>query len=160
MRQHYRLYTILKIPSLQVLDFTKIKASERERAKRLASSAAGAALESDVQVEARQQQQQSSTSSTSLTFVPGAGNTAQESFGIFTPEQKAQIREMVANAKSSAEMDRIEQAVTRGEFPTWAMASLPPPPPPPPPPALVDESSKKRSLEKDANGNEAKKVKS
>ena len=52
-RQHYRLYAIHKIPSLKVLDFTKIKQSERERAQRLAASAAGAAMEADARLEAR-----------------------------------------------------------------------------------------------------------
>lgn len=109
-RQHYRLYAIHRIPSLKVLDFAKITSSERERAERLANSAAGAALESDVQLEAK---------SATKTFVPGEGESAEESFITnFTPEQKETIRQMVASAKSPAEIDEIERSVRRGVFPT------------------------------------------
>lgn len=109
-RQHYRLYAIHRIPSLKVLDFVRITASERDRAERLANSAAGAALESDVQQEANQ--------STAKTFEPGTGESAEEAFVTnFTPEQKETIRQMVASAKSPAEIDEIERAVKRGVFP-------------------------------------------
>ena len=108
-RQHYRLYTIKHIPSLKVLDFAKISKTERERAERLANSAAGAALEADVQVEG------------SKTFVPGEGKTAEESFVTnFSPEEKERIREMVANAKSPAEIEEIERSVRRGILPKLA----------------------------------------
>jgi U2 small nuclear ribonucleoprotein A' len=111
-RQHYRLYTINKIPTLKVLDFIKVKASEREKGKRLAMSAAGAALEGDVQTEARD------AKSNANTFNPGEGKSAKESFvANFTPEQKAQIKDMIANAPSPAEIERIEECVKRGEFP-------------------------------------------
>lgn len=103
-RQHYRLYAIHHIPTLKVLDFERITQSEREKAERLASSAAGAALEKDVQQE--------------KTFVPGEGRSAEESFATsFTPAQKEQIRQMVANAKTPAEIEEIELSVQRGIFP-------------------------------------------
>ena len=116
-RQHYRLYTIKQIPSLKTLDYTKITKSEREKAERLANSAAGAALESDVQGEGK--------NAKTKTFVPGEGESAQESFVIsFTPEQKEQIRQMVANASSPAEIEAIEASVSRGVFPSFASGSL------------------------------------
>jgi U2 small nuclear ribonucleoprotein A' len=109
-RQHYRLYAIHRIPSLKTLDYVKITPSERDRATRLANSAAGAALESDVQKEAK--------SSATKTFTPGEGESAGETFVTnFTLEQKEMIRQMVANAKSPAEIDDIERSVRRGVFP-------------------------------------------
>ncbi len=52
------------------------------------------------------------------TFVPGEGKSAQESFATsFTPEQKEAIRQLVANAKSPAEIEDIELSVQRGIFP-------------------------------------------
>jgi hypothetical protein len=112
-RQHYRLYTIKSIPSLKVLDYVKISKTERDRAERLANSAAGAALEADVQGE-----QQSSSSSSAKTFVPGEGLDAQKTFtAIFTTEEKEQIRELVANASSPAEIEEIELSVKRGVLP-------------------------------------------
>jgi len=111
------LYAIQKIPSLKVLDFCKVTKAESEKAKRLAKSAAGAALEVDVQQEARE-------AATNKTFVPGGagGKSAKESFTTnFTPEQKEQIRQMIANAKSPAEIEYIENSVKRGEFPSAAV---------------------------------------
>eukprot|EP00539_Tryblionella_compressa_P013452 CAMPEP_0178830620 /NCGR_PEP_ID=MMETSP0746-20121128/9017_1 /TAXON_ID=913974 /ORGANISM="Nitzschia punctata, Strain CCMP561" /LENGTH=277 /DNA_ID=CAMNT_0020492793 /DNA_START=23 /DNA_END=856 /DNA_ORIENTATION=- len=113
-RQHYRLYTIKHIPSLKVLDYQRITKTERERADRLASSAAGAALESDVQDEGRQ----------AKTFTPGEGKSAEESFVVnFTPEEKERIRQMVANAKSPLEIEEIERSVKRGILPKLPDAS-------------------------------------
>jgi len=107
-RQHYRLYTIQSIPSLKVLDHQRITQTERDRAKRLASSAAGAALESDIQDEAGRQN----------TFTPGQGATAEESFVVnFTAEEKEKIRTMVANADSPEEIEEIERSVQRGVLP-------------------------------------------
>ena len=107
-RQHYRLYTIHSIPSLKVLDHQKITQTERDRARRLSDSAAGAALESDVQDEAGIQK----------TFTPGEGESAEESFVVnFTAEEKEQIRQIVANAESPAEIEEIERSVQRGVFP-------------------------------------------
>ena len=110
-KQHYRLYTLNKIPTLKVLDFVKVKQTDRDKAARLALSAAGAALEGDVQIEARDAQ------SKAKTFNPGEGKSAKESFVNFTPEQKAQIKDLIANASSPAEIERIENCVKRGEFP-------------------------------------------
>eukprot|EP00934_Nitzschia_sp_Nitz4_P003928 Nitzschia sp. Nitz4//scaffold55_size114948//55103//55909//NITZ4_003900-RA/size114948-processed-gene-0.67-mRNA-1//-1//CDS//3329554527//3918//frame0 len=110
-RQHYRLYAVQSIPSLKVLDFVRISKTERERAERLANSAAGAALEADVQGERQ-------TPGAAKTFVPGEGQSAEESFkASFTPEEKLQIRELVAQAASPAEIEEIERYVQRGVLP-------------------------------------------
>lgn len=158
-RQHYRLYTIHKIPTLKILDFQKVKQSERERANRLASSAAGAAMEADARLEARvaaaAAPDDSVTASKAFTgedgvntFEPGEGKNAEESFATqFTIEEKAKIREMVANAASADEIDRIESLVKKGIFPGNADnggGALPPPPPPPPPPEDEDNGNSKR----------------
>ena len=84
----------------------KITKTERDRADRLAKSAAGAALEADIQGE------------TSKTFVPGEGLSTEAVIATsFTPEEKEQIRQLVANASSPAEIEEIEQAVQRGVLP-------------------------------------------
>lgn len=153
-RQHYRLYTIHKIPTLKVLDFQKVKQSERERAQRLALSAAGAAMEADCRLEGRAAATTAPEDGTvasktyngdneANTFEPGEGKNAEESFATqFTLEEKAQIREMVANAASAEEIDRIESLVKKGIFPGKADNSGNiPPPPPPPPPASEDQDN-------------------
>lgn len=173
-RQHYRLYAIHKIPSLKVLDFTKIKQSERERAQRLAASAAGAAMEADARLEARAAAAATATTddngaSLALyangengtnTFEPGEGKSAEESFATqFTLEEKAQIRNMVANAASAEEIDRIEGLVKRGIFPgsNDGGSSIPPPPPPPPP---QEDGEGKRTADGGDEGGDSKRQKS
>ena len=115
-KQYYRLYAIHHLPCLKSLDYTKIKPAERDRASRLASSAAGAALERDVQSE--QQQQQSNNNNT---FVPGdaAADSGGRSFvaANFTAQQKDTIRDLLANASSVQEVEEIERAVQRGVLP-------------------------------------------
>ena len=103
------------------MDYVKISKNERDRADRLAKSAAGAALEADVQGE----QSSSSSSFSHKTFVPGEGLSAEASFVTsFTAEEKAQIRELVANASSPAEIEEIEQSVQRGILPPQLSLSL------------------------------------
>lgn len=138
-RQHYRLYTINSIPSLKVLDYVKISKSEREKAERLAKSAAGAALEADVQGE------QSTNGLSSKTFVPGEGLSAQTSFKTsFTAEEKAQIRELVANASSAAEIEEIELSVQRGILPPQIQQQ--------------QEAKRKRSNPEDSSSNKKSRV--
>lgn len=116
---------IQKLPNLKVLDFKKVKQAERDRAKRLSQSAAGAALEGDVQLEARQSKD---TTTTEPTFHPGEGNSAQESFVTqFTSQQKMNIRAMIANATSPAEIERIEASVKKGIYPTPTNETTPTP---------------------------------
>lgn len=160
-RQHYRLYAINKIPTLKVLDFQKVKQSERERAQKLAKSAAGAAMEADARLEARAAATSASSTATSTdaaasnyangenganTFEPGEGKSAEESFATqFTSEEKAKIRDMVANAASAEEIDRIESLVKRGVFPGNGEGDKTIPPPPPPLPE--DQGNGKREAE-------------
>jgi hypothetical protein len=119
-----------------VLDFSKITKTERERAERLANSAAGAALEADIQGE--------EVSGGAKTFVPGEGKTAEESFMTsFTPEEKEHIRQMVANAKSPAEIEEIERSVRRGILPKLA--------------ADDENNGKKRPAAENGNGEATKK---
>ena len=139
-RQHYRLYAIGHIPSLKVLDLARISPAEREKAQRLSKSAAGAALESDVQQEAQK------------TFTPGEGQSAQESFQTsFTPEQKEQLRVMVANAKSPQEIEQIEASVQKGVFPAHLL-------PQEQSAESKGEETKKRPAE-ETNGAQSKKAK-
>lgn len=107
------------MPALKSLDFQKVKPAEREKALRLANSVAGAALESDIQVE------NSSNGDMDLvhTFIPGEDGPTEKikksssSASIFTEEQKQQIRALLANASSVKEIENIENAVRRGIFP-------------------------------------------
>jgi len=180
-RQNYRLFAIYKIPTLKVLDFQKVKQTERDRAQRLASSAAGAAMEADARLEARAAAADISSATDGAvasgthadgsrgdngtnTFEPGEGKSAEESFATqFTAEEKTRIRDMVANAASAEEIDRIESLVKRGVFPGSSESGgvngggkgiLPPPPPPPPP--LPEEGNQENGDEVGEEGDDSK----
>lgn len=95
-------------------------------------------MEADAKLEAREAAAALSDTNnydyneTTNTFEPGEGKSAEESFATqFSVEQKAKIREMVANAASAEEIDRIESLVKRGVFPGDQNDTAPPPPPPP-----------------------------
>jgi hypothetical protein len=88
-------------------------------------------MEADAKLEAREAAASTTTTDEyPNTFEPGEGKSAEESFATqFTVEEKAKIRDMVANAASAEEIDRIESLVKRGIFP--GEQGVPPPPPPP-----------------------------
>jgi hypothetical protein len=146
------------MPSLKVLDSSRITKSERDRADRLASSAAGAALESDVQGEVRESGTEAGTSA--KTFVPGEGRSAEESFVTnFTPQQKELIRQMVADAKSPAEIEEIERSVRRGVLPNIVVKISPPSTAPSDQQETEGESLKRpASPEENGNGEAAQKA--
>ena len=101
----------------------------------MANSAAGAALETDVQEEGK----------TAKTFEPGEEISLQENFvANFTNEQKEHIRNLVANAKSPAEIEEIERSVKRGILPTTG--------------TTVNGNNNKRPSSENENGGPSKKV--
>jgi hypothetical protein len=69
----------------------------------LANSAAGAALESDLQ--------------TVKTFTPGESEDGATVLTIFTGAEKEAIRNLLANAASVQEVEEIENSVKRGILP-------------------------------------------
>jgi len=136
---YYRLYTIHTIPSLQVLDYIKINQKDRDKAKRFALSAAGAALQSDIlqQQNDRNDDDNTNTSDNTNTFIPGKANTTKENFRIqFTIKEKEQIRHMIMNASNPSDVETIEEYVRRGEFPSMFLSKND-----------GDDESKKRELE-------------
>lgn len=103
----------------------------------MANSAAGAALETDVQEEGK----------TAKTFEPGEGISLQENFVTnFTNEQKEHIRNLVANAKSPAEIEEIERSVKRGILPTTTGTTI------------NGNNNNKRPSSENENGGPSKKV--
>jgi hypothetical protein len=104
--------------------------------------------------------------STNNTFEPGEGKSAEESFVTqFTMEEKAKIRDMVANAHSAEEIDRIENLVKRGIFPGEVLSGngsipppMPPPPPPPPPPLLEENQGDDNEGSEDGGSSKRKRI--
>jgi U2 small nuclear ribonucleoprotein A' len=119
-QQHYRLYTISRLPKLRVLDFVKVTRAEKSSAERLVQSAAGATLEMDVQSESRR-------ATAAQTFTPGEGQMEEDrSFATtsFTAEQKEMIRNLLSEATSVKEVEDIENSVRRGILPKMGRKGL------------------------------------
>lgn len=125
-RPHYRLYAIHRIPSLKCLDFSKIKRSERAQATRLANSAAGAALDSDIN--AVMMMQDSAYNTNDNTFTPGESADGATVVTLYTAAEKEDIRNLLANASSLQEVEEIENAVKRGVLPDQLRKGVQPAP--------------------------------
>ena len=98
------------------MDCTKIKRAERQRATRLFQSAAGAALENDVQ-----------QMSDVKTFTPGESTDGTAVLTLFTVEEREAIRLLLINAASVQEVDAIENSVKRGILPEQLRSNTQPP---------------------------------
>lgn len=97
LKPHYRLYAIFRIPSLKALDFRKVTKKERDEARRLFSSAAGAAFLAATQAEAAQQ-------------------TSKAAALALTDAQKAQIKRAIERASTKEQIDLIELQLKTGTF--------------------------------------------
>jgi len=113
-REHYRLYTILKIPTLRVLDFVKVKETERNCARRLEISAAGAELEGDVRLESQEWEKDVVMSEKKQRNLNLSIKEVFENF--FSNKQQEYIKNLISNASSLEEIEKIEQQVKEGKF--------------------------------------------
>ena len=100
-RQHYRLFVIQQMPNLKVLDYSKVKPTERQQAKQL-----------DIQIVLAAGDEQQQDEQTPKTFVPG--ESLQEAF---SKEEKEAIRTLLEKATSAKEVEEIENAVRNGVLP-------------------------------------------
>jgi hypothetical protein len=99
------------------LDCIKIKREERVRAKKLAQSTAGSALESDVQQQILASNVVAASSNGVKTFTPGESTDGTTVVTLFSAEEKETIRNLLANANSVQEIEEIETAVRNGILP-------------------------------------------
>jgi len=92
--QGYRFYVIHKCPKLRVLDFQKVRLSERKEARRIYGS-----------MDMEQPNE----------FVVGEN---KDDFVIMTEEQRKRITEVIKRAKNMDEIDRLEQMLQTGKIPS------------------------------------------
>lgn len=94
-RPNYRLYAIHKLPSVRILDFRKVKQSERTAAAELFASEHGMEIEEQV---------------------VAAKKAAPAKKKGPTPEQLEAFRNAIANASSPEELDKLERMGRAGVF--------------------------------------------
>ncbi|KAI7904728.1 U2 small nuclear ribonucleoprotein A [Cokeromyces recurvatus] len=109
-KSHYRLYLIHKLPQLRVLDFNKVKLSEKQEAKKLFSKSDGS--DNDLA--------KSITDNKTKTFEPGEGLNDKKDSQIhgLTPEEQLKIKEALKQATSLDEISRLERLLKAGHVPT------------------------------------------
>ena len=137
--QHYRLYLIWRCPSVRFLDYQKVRDEERAAARALFGTAAEpSALASKVRRPGTAHEPLSPNCSScvqisgikSRTFdvpdsIGGALNghgaaaaTSGKQYRVqLTPKEKKRVEEMIRNAKSLAEIARLEKDLNEGRVP-------------------------------------------
>lgn len=116
--QHYRLYLIWSIPSLRFLDYQRVRDVERTQAKELFGT-----LEAPTELATRIRGVKSKTFDAGVTMNGKAatGGSGGKSFrAVLTESEKKRVQQMLQNAKSMAEIDRIEKDLAEGRVPRGA----------------------------------------
>jgi len=105
-QDHYRLYVIHKLPKLKLLDFRKVKPSERKEAEKKfgPSTVGGKPKENKMKSQAK-------------TFVVGDGIPPPKKKGLI-PEQRRKIMEAIKKATSLGEIERLEKILSSGKIPS------------------------------------------
>ncbi|CEL52219.1 U2 small nuclear ribonucleoprotein A' OS=Neosartorya fumigata (strain ATCC MYA-4609 / Af293 / CBS 101355 / FGSC A1100) GN=lea1 PE=3 SV=1 [Rhizoctonia solani AG-1 IB] len=121
-KKHYREWVIWTCASsLRVLDFQRIKDKERKSCKALFVTAEGLPTALATSIE-----EAASAQPTGLTFTPGGddiksddrpGQKAGAAGRLMTAEERARVREAIANASSAEEIKRLERALRDGYVP-------------------------------------------
>ncbi|OAQ32529.1 L domain-like protein, partial [Linnemannia elongata AG-77] len=111
-KKYYRLYVIWKLPTVRVLDFTKVARKERQEAKKLFDGKAGpSALAESI----------AATKSTTSTFEPGEGVPLPLKSSVPTltmsKEDQDKIKAALAKATTLDEISRLERALKEGKIP-------------------------------------------
>ncbi|KIW13713.1 hypothetical protein PV08_08904 [Exophiala spinifera] len=115
-KEHYRLYLIWAIPSLRFLDFQKVRDAEREQATELFGTA-----EEPSELAAKIKGVKSRSFDVSGAAVNGKADGKRKGVRTqLTETEKKRVQEMIKNAKSLAEITRIEKDLAEGRIPAGA----------------------------------------
>jgi U2 small nuclear ribonucleoprotein A' len=109
-KEHYRLYTIYKLPSLRLLDFRKVKQAERDEAKALFKSKTGKKIRKVIEAEAVRRDEELNEEEEDVTAKPPAFQNQSE-------EQVRLIQEAIAKANSLEEIERLNALLRTGQVP-------------------------------------------
>ncbi|KAJ3337513.1 U2 small nuclear ribonucleoprotein A' [Gonapodya sp. JEL0774] len=113
-KKHYRSYVIARCPSVRVLDFKRVKESERAAARKLFSGVTGKDLYATLSA-------QKAKTFEAAEGPPGAESREKKDMRAYqapTPTESAAIRAALSSAKTLDEMRQLEATLRRGEAPT------------------------------------------
>jgi len=106
-KQHYRLYVISKLPKLKVLDFRKVKQTERTASEKLFGKPVAATASKGTKTE---QQPPAAP-------VPATSIAPATTPNTLDPAQVQAIKQAIANASSLEEVAILEKALATGQLP-------------------------------------------
>ncbi|KAF9908936.1 U2 small nuclear ribonucleoprotein A' [Linnemannia zychae] len=112
-KKYYRLYVIWKLPTVRVLDFSKVSKKERQEAKKLFDGKAGPSALAE-----------SLAATKSSTFEPGEGVPGEQQIKSSVPtlqmskEDQDKIKAALAKATTLDEISRLERALKEGKIPS------------------------------------------
>ncbi|KAJ3330968.1 U2 small nuclear ribonucleoprotein A', partial [Blyttiomyces sp. JEL0837] len=112
VKKFYRLYVIHRCPSVRVLDFKKVKDTERAESKKLFSGSEGSQLANSLSSNKGSMDVSGSDDASTLSAKKGP-KPAQGP----TPEEAARIREAIANASTLEEVARLKRQLEGGAVP-------------------------------------------
>lgn len=112
--QHYRSYLIWLIPSLRFLDYQRIRLVERQQAKELFGTQDAP---SELAAKMRGVKSKTFDPSASGAKAPAGGKAMRTQL---TDSEKKRVQEMIQNARSLAEISRIEKDLAEGRIPQGA----------------------------------------
>jgi len=116
--QHYRLYLIWSIPSLRHLDYQRVRDRERKEAEELFGTL-GEPSELALKIRGVKSKTVDAGVPTNGR-VPNSGGGGKAFRAVLTDMEKKRVQEMLQNAKSMAEIDRIEKDLAEGRVPKGA----------------------------------------
>ncbi|KAK3821458.1 MAG: small nuclear ribonucleoprotein U2A [Benniella sp.] len=110
-KKYYREWVVWKIPSVRVLDFNKIKKTERDRAKKLFEGKSGPSALAE-----------SIAATKSSTFEPGEGVPLPLKSSVpaltMSKEDQDKIKAALAKATTLDEITKLERALKEGKLPS------------------------------------------
>lgn len=106
-KDNYRLYIIYKLPSVRVIDFNRVRLTERDAAKKMFKGKSGRkareAIQKSVHTEEPSEVETNGSSG-------GAGQK-------LTDEDREKIKEAIKNAKSLGEVNYLQSILASGKVP-------------------------------------------
>lgn len=115
--QHYRKYMIWSISSLRFLDYERVRDQEREDAKELFGTSEEP-TELASKIKGVKSKAIDTGAITNGKLAAGSGGKAFRA--VLSDSEKKRVQQMLQNAKSMAEIDRIEKDLAEGRVPRGA----------------------------------------
>jgi len=115
-KDHYRLYLIWSIPSLRFIDFQRVRDVERKQAEELFGT-----LEEPTELALKIKGVKSRTFDIASASVNGKAAGSQKGVRTrLTDSEKKRVQQMIQNAKTFQEIERIEKDLAEGKIPAGA----------------------------------------